>query len=191
MWASPALTEAHTPSRRAAAGSQSASACSLPWTPTPLCVCRPLRRAALRGPTSRRTSATPPASRRVGRRRGSTVCGSGRRATSAHKKLVTGSGRCADKQCCFFVPAAQKWEDLELIFAGQRMADGKQLADYHVPPVGAEHGRVACCRMCGSLPARQEADHQYCRRRVLLHRWLHRQVCRTGCGKNQRNTPSC
>ena len=30
----------------------------------------------------------------------------------------------------------QKWEDLELIYAGQRMADGRRLADYHVPPVG-------------------------------------------------------
>lgn len=29
----------------------------------------------------------------------------------------------------------QKWEDLELIYAGQRMANGKTLADYHVPPV--------------------------------------------------------
>ncbi|EFN54501.1 hypothetical protein CHLNCDRAFT_135209 [Chlorella variabilis] len=27
-----------------------------------------------------------------------------------------------------------KWEDLELIYAGQRMADSQQLADYHVPP---------------------------------------------------------
>jgi hypothetical protein len=33
-------------------------------------------------------------------------------------------------------PALQKWEDLELIYAGQRMADPRQLEDYHVPPVG-------------------------------------------------------
>lgn len=33
-------------------------------------------------------------------------------------------------------PGLQKWEDLELIYAGQRMANDKQLADYHVPPVG-------------------------------------------------------
>ena len=32
-------------------------------------------------------------------------------------------------------PGIHKWEDLELIYAGQRMADGKTLAEYHVPPV--------------------------------------------------------
>ena len=31
-------------------------------------------------------------------------------------------------------PGIQKWEDLELIYAGQRMADSDQLAKYHVPP---------------------------------------------------------
>ncbi|KAL4432226.1 hypothetical protein ABPG77_005988 [Micractinium sp. CCAP 211/92] len=31
-------------------------------------------------------------------------------------------------------PGIQKWEDLELIYAGQRMANGRTLADYHVPP---------------------------------------------------------
>lgn len=30
----------------------------------------------------------------------------------------------------------QRWEDLELVYAGQRMADGRHLADYRVPPVG-------------------------------------------------------
>lgn len=34
--------------------------------------------------------------------------------------------------CC----SLQRWEDLELIYAGQRMADNRQLRDYHVPPVG-------------------------------------------------------
>lgn len=31
-------------------------------------------------------------------------------------------------------PGIQKWEDLELIYAGQRMEDDKKLANYFVPP---------------------------------------------------------
>jgi hypothetical protein len=31
-------------------------------------------------------------------------------------------------------PGLQKWEDLELIYAGQVMADSRQLQEYHVPP---------------------------------------------------------
>mmetsp|Transcript_34984 Transcript_34984/g.99155 ORF Transcript_34984/g.99155 Transcript_34984/m.99155 type:complete len:176 (+) Transcript_34984:89-616(+) len=31
-------------------------------------------------------------------------------------------------------PGIQKWSDLELIYAGQRMKDGRTLKDYHVPP---------------------------------------------------------
>lgn len=38
-------------------------------------------------------------------------------------------------------PGIHKWEDLELIYAGQRMADDKTLADYHVPPVRWGVGR--------------------------------------------------
>lgn len=32
-------------------------------------------------------------------------------------------------------PGIQKWEDIELIYAGQRMDNEKTLASYHVPPV--------------------------------------------------------
>ncbi len=32
-------------------------------------------------------------------------------------------------------PGIQKWEDLELIYAGQRMQDDKPMSEYHVPPV--------------------------------------------------------
>jgi len=32
-------------------------------------------------------------------------------------------------------PGIQKWEDLELIYAGQRMEDKKEMSYYHVPPV--------------------------------------------------------
>jgi hypothetical protein len=31
-------------------------------------------------------------------------------------------------------PGIKKWEDLELLYAGQRMANEKKLAEYHVPP---------------------------------------------------------
>jgi hypothetical protein len=33
-------------------------------------------------------------------------------------------------------PGIQKWQDLELLYAGQRMDDAKTLREYHVPPVG-------------------------------------------------------
>ena len=32
-------------------------------------------------------------------------------------------------------PGIQKWEDIELIYAGQKMANDKTLETYHVPPV--------------------------------------------------------
>lgn len=50
------------------------------------------------------------------------------------------------------VPACmQKWEDLELIYAGQRMADGKQLADYPVPPVSASAAAATCRQAHASI----------------------------------------
>lgn len=33
-------------------------------------------------------------------------------------------------------PGIQKWQDIELIYAGQGMNDDKTMAEYHVPPVG-------------------------------------------------------
>lgn len=36
-------------------------------------------------------------------------------------------------------PGIQKWEDIELIYAGQRMENEKTLATYHVPPVRKKH----------------------------------------------------
>lgn len=39
-------------------------------------------------------------------------------------------------------PGIQKWEDVALIYAGQRMEDDKTMADYHVPPVRPPMGGV-------------------------------------------------
>eukprot|EP00887_Chlorella_sp_A99_P005694 scaffold1.g5694.t1 len=38
--------------------------------------------------------------------------------------------------------APSKWEDLELIYAGQRMEDDKKLANYFVPPVRGRDARA-------------------------------------------------
>ena len=43
----------------------------------------------------------------------------------------------------------QKWEDLELIYAGQRMANGLTLAHYRVPPVGRAAGRAGAAPLAG------------------------------------------
>lgn len=59
--------------------------------------------------------------------------------------------------------APQKWEDLELIYAGQRMADGRVLADYHVPPVSA-----APCSATAENSAALRAAQVDCRLVLLL-----------------------
>jgi hypothetical protein len=48
-----------------------------------------------------------------------------------------GIGRANKPENIRNTPGIQKWEDVALIYAGQRMENDKKLSDYHVPPVSS------------------------------------------------------
>ena len=69
----------------------------------------------------------------------------------------------------------QRWEDLELIYAGQAMEDARTLAQYHVPPVsrrvrfGSGVLLAASTRPSSAAPAPLEW-HQGCKTLIAIER---------------------
>jgi hypothetical protein len=77
------------------------------------------------------------------------VCTAGRSLQVKQALFNGGIARANKPDGVRNTPGIRQWEDLELIYAGQRMANDRALAEYHVPPVGGRSAEGAQGVWCG------------------------------------------